>query len=171
MGHPHLDDTEAEVATVEHDYLVLIRGVIQDMAQCQQRGRVAEDGAAPGRVALMRDDQPLLVGCDGIIQGGRLLILIRGCEVVLRGRREGQGKGPLPWGGASPPHLPALQGHTSPHLVKLEGHANPRRHHTVKQVHVGKDPLVPWGGDAEVSLEQGVQAVEEGLQAGRGAGR
>lgn len=66
--------------------------------------------------------------------------------------------------------LPALPGHTSAYLVKLEGHANPGRHHAVKQVHVGKDPLVPWGGDPEVPLKQGVQAVEEGLQAGEEEG-
>lgn len=66
--------------------------------------------------------------------------------------------------------LPALPGHTSAYLVKLEGHANPGRHHTVKQVHVGKDPLVPRGGDPEVPLKQGVQAVEEGLQAGEEEG-
>lgn len=43
--------------------------------------------------------------------------------------------------------------------MKLEGHANPGRHHAVQQVHVSEDPLVPRGGDAEVPLEQGVQAV------------
>lgn len=63
------------------------------------------------------------------------------------------------------PHLPMLLGTPLSHLVKLEGHANPRRHNAVKQVHVGKDPLVAWGGDAKIPLEQGVQAVEEGLQA------
>lgn len=52
--------------------------------------------------------------------------------------------------------------------MKLEGHANPRCHHSVKQVHVSKDPLVTRGGDAEVPLEQGMQAIEEGLQAGWG---
>jgi hypothetical protein len=54
--------------------------------------------------------------------------------------------------------------------VKLEGHANPRGYHSVKQIHVGKDPLVTGRGDAEVPLEQGVQAIEEGLQAGWGEG-
>lgn len=88
------------MAPVEHDDLVLIRGVIQDVAQGQQRGRVAEDGAAPGRVTLVRDDQPLLIGCNGIIQSRRLLILIWGCEVVLRGGQEGRGQWPLPWGRA-----------------------------------------------------------------------
>lgn len=158
---PHLDDTEAEVAPVEHDDLVLVGGVVQDVAQRQQRGRVAEDGAAPGGVALVRDDQPLLVGCDGVIQGGWLLVLIRGREVVLRGGPEGWGQGPLPQEGASPPppRLPTPPRHTSSHLVKLEGHANPGRHHAVQQVHVSEDPLVPRGGDAEVPLEQGVQAV------------
>lgn len=171
VGHPHLDDAETEVAPVEHDDLVLVRGVIQDMSQGQQRGRVAEDGAAPGWVTLMRDDQPLLVGCDGIVQGGWLLILIWGCEVVLQGGQKGWGQWPQTWGGALPPTCPPYPGTPLPNLVKLEGHANPRRHHAVKQVHVSKDPLVAWGGDAEVPLEQGMQAVEEGLQAGRRAGR
>lgn len=157
------------MAPVEHDDLVLVRGVIQDVAQRQQRGRVAEDRAAPGRVALMRDDQPLLIGRDGIIQGGWLLILIWGREVVLWEDRRAGVRGPCPEG--LHPHLPTLPGHASPHLVKLEGHANPGCHHAVKQVHVGKDPLVSRGGDAEVPLEQGVQAVEEGLQAGKGARR
>src|SRR3712207_6922111 len=53
-----------------------------------------------------------------------------------------------------------------PYTTLFRSHANPRRHHSMKQVHVGKDPLVSWGGDAEVPLEQGVQAIEEGLQAG-----
>lgn len=69
------------------------------------------------------------------------------------------------------PRLPTQPGHTSPNLVKLEGHANSRRHYAVKQVHVSKHPLVAWGGDAEVALEQGMQAIEKGLQAARGAGR
>lgn len=135
------------------------------MAQRQQRGRVAEDGAAPGRVALVRDDQALLVGGDGIIQSGRLLVLIWGREVVLRADRTAGSVAPA-LGRGFTPHAPTRPGHTSPHLVKLEGHANPGRHHTMKQVHVSEDPLVTWGGDAEVPLEQGVQAVEEGLQAG-----
>lgn len=62
--------------------------------------------------------------------------------------------------------LPSLPGHTSAYLVKLEGHAHPGCHHAVKQVHVCEDPLIPRGGDPEVPLKQGVQAVEEGLQAG-----
>lgn len=106
----------------------------------------------------MRDDQPLLVGCDGIIQGSRLLILIWGCEVVLWGTARGWPGSAVPalMRDFTSPHLSALQVHPSPHLVKLEGHANSRRHHTVKQVHVSKDPLIAWGGDAEVPLEQGV---------------
>lgn len=82
-------------------------------------------------------------------------------------QRMGSGA-PAPGRGFTPPpDLPTLPRHPSSHLVKLEGHANPRGHHAVKQVHVSKDPLVPRGGDAKVPLEQGVQAVEERLQAGR----
>lgn len=41
------------MAPVEHDDLVLIRSIVHDVAQCQQGGRVAEDGTTPGGVALM----------------------------------------------------------------------------------------------------------------------
>lgn len=67
-------------------------------------------------------------------------------------------------------HQSTLPRHTPPYLVKLEGHANPRCHHSVKQVHISKDPLITRGSDAEVPLEQGMQAIEEGLQAGWGEG-
>lgn len=56
----------------------------------------------------------------------------------------------------SSPTCPSSLGIPLSHLVKLEGHANPRCHHTVKQVHVSKDPLIARGGDAKVPLEQSV---------------
>ena len=85
--------------------------------------------------------------------------------MVLVGR-EGRSQEPLGLGEASSPTgLFLCLAHPS-YLVKLEGHADPRRHHSVKQVHVGKDPLITGRGNAEVPLEQGVQAIEEGLQAG-----
>lgn len=55
--------------------------------------------------------------------------------------------------------MPCPAGRQSPHLVELEGHAHPRSHHAMKQVHVSKDPLIAGGGNAEVPLEQCVQAV------------
>ena len=51
------------------------------------------------------------------------------------------------------------------HLVQLEAHPDGRRHHLLQQVHVGEHPLV-LGGDAEVPLEQRVEAVQERLEAG-----
>lgn len=82
--------------------------------------------------------------------------------MILVGR-SGQESGTAALGKGFIPHLPTLPGHTPPHLVKLEGHANPRCHHSVKQVHISEDPLITRGGDSKVPLEQGVQAVEEGL--------
>lgn len=159
------------MAPVEHDDLVLVGGIIHDVPQRQQRRCVAEDGAPPGGVALMRNDKPLLVGCDGVIQGCWFLILIWGCEVVLVGRWKKTGGLEAPAPPQEKASCPPMHraGHTTPHLVKLEGHSNPRCHYVVQQVHVGKDPLVTWGCNAEVPLEKGVQAVEEGLQAGREA--
>lgn len=84
--------------------------------------------------------------------------------MVLAGRR-GQESGTASLGKGFIFHLLTLPGHTPPYLVKLEGHADPRCHHSVKQVHISKDPLITWGGDAKVPLEQGMQAIEEGLQA------
>jgi hypothetical protein len=71
------------VAPVKHDDLVLVRSIVHDMTQCQQRRRVAEDGTAPGWVTLVGDDQPLLIGCNSIIQGCWLFVFIWGCEVIL----------------------------------------------------------------------------------------
>lgn len=83
-ARPHLDDPEAEVASVEHDDLVLVGPLVQDVSEREQRGRVGEDGAPPGRVALVSDHQVLLVRRDRLEQNCRLLVLIRGREVVLK---------------------------------------------------------------------------------------
>lgn len=87
--------------------------------------------------------------------------------MILVGR-EDRSQNRWSWRGLHlPPASYCASAHSS-YLVKLEGHANPRGHHSVKQVHVRKDPLITRGGDAEVPLEQGMQAIEEGLQAGWG---
>lgn len=54
------------------------------MAQGEERRRVGQHGAPPGRVALVSDDQVLLVGGDGLEKNRRLVVLIRGREVVLK---------------------------------------------------------------------------------------
>lgn len=81
---------------------------------------------------------------------------------------EDKSQEPLALGKASSPTCSYPAWAHSSYLVKLEGHANPRRHHSVKQVHVSKDPLITRRGDAKVPLEQGMQAIEERLQAGWG---
>lgn len=50
------------------------------------------------------------------------------------------------------------------HLVQLERHSYSGNHHFPEQLHVCEDPFVSDGGDAEVSLEQRMEPVEEGLQ-------
>lgn len=51
--------------------------------------------------------------------------------------------------------------------MQLEGHSHSGRHDSIQQVHICKDPLVSWRCDAKVSLEEGVEAVEERLQAAK----
>lgn len=46
------------------------------------------------------------------------------------------------------------------YLVQFEAHSDCRRHHLLQEVQVGKDPLV-FGGNAEVTFKQGVEAVQE----------
>lgn len=83
----HLDDAEAEVSTIEHDDLVLVRAFVQYMAKGEEGGSIGQHSTPPGRVALMSDDQVLLVGGDGLIENRRLIILIRGRKVVLKRKK------------------------------------------------------------------------------------
>lgn len=153
----HLDDAEAEVPPVQHDDLVLVGAFVQDVAQGEQGRGIGQDGAPPGRVALVSDDQVLLVGGDGLIKHGRLVVLVGGREVVLTERRRTYDPSPPEAGEQNQLVAP-------PHLVKLQGHSDSRNHDFPEQLHVGEDPLVSHGGDAEVSFEQGVKAVQERLQ-------
>lgn len=54
------------------------------MAQGEERWGVGQHSAPPGRVALVSDDQVLLVGGDGFEKNRRLIVLIWGREVVLK---------------------------------------------------------------------------------------
>lgn len=49
------------------------------------------------------------------------------------------------------------------HLVQLEAHSDSRSHHLLQQVQVSENPLV-FGGNAEVALEQGVEAIQKRFQ-------
>lgn len=49
--------------------------------------------------------------------------------------------------------------------MQFEGHPHSWSHDSIQQVHISKHPLVPGGGDAKISLEERVEAVEERLQA------
>lgn len=45
--------------------------------------------------------------------------------------------------------------------MKLETHPHSRSNHSPQQLHVGEYPLIPHGRDAEVSLKERVEAMEE----------
>ena len=45
--------------------------------------------------------------------------------------------------------------------MQFEGHPDSRSDASPEHLHVLEDPLIPGGGDAEVTLEEGVQAVQE----------
>ena len=48
-------------------------------------------------------------------------------------------------------------------LMKFDRHPDSGRDDLSQQLHVGEDPFVTNGRDSEVSLEQGVKAVQEKL--------
>ncbi len=54
------------------------------MAQGEERRGVGQHGAPPGWVALVSDDQVLLVGGNGFEKNRRLIILIGRREVILK---------------------------------------------------------------------------------------
>lgn len=54
------------------------------MPQGEERRGVGQHSAPPGWVALVSDDQVLLVGGDGFEKNRRLFILIWGREVILK---------------------------------------------------------------------------------------
>ena len=84
----YLDDTEAEVSSIEHNDFVLIGAFVEYVAQGEEWLGVRQHSAPPGWVALVSDDQVLLVGGDGLKKNRRFIVLIGGREVVLimRGR-------------------------------------------------------------------------------------
>lgn len=167
-----LDDFEAEVAFVQHDDLVLVRAVVDHVPQREQRVAAGQHRLAPGGVALVADDQAAAVVGDGLVQDGSLLRLLQTGEVVLEvefcskcvtnicvihccsenvkhDKCKDKGTRQLSF----------------PYLMQFEAHSDCRCHHLLQEVQVGKDPLV-FGGDAEVAFKQGVEAVQEGFQAG-----
>lgn len=81
---PDLDDFEAEVAFVQHDDLVLVRAVVDHVPQREQRVAAGQHRLAPGRVALVANDQAAAVVGDGLVQDGSLFRLLQTGEVVLR---------------------------------------------------------------------------------------
>lgn len=79
----HLDDPEAQVASVEHNDLVLIGTIVHDMPQSQQGGRVGKDCTPPCRVPFVGDHKVLFMRHDGFVEHSGVVVLIRRSEVVL----------------------------------------------------------------------------------------
>ena len=50
--------------------------------------------------------------------------------------------------------------------MQFEAHSDCRSHHLLQQVQVSKNPLV-FGGNAEVTFEQGVKTIQERFQTER----
>lgn len=50
------------------------------------------------------------------------------------------------------------------YLMQFEAHSDCRSHHLLQEVEVSKHPLI-FCGDAKVSFKQGVEAIQERLQA------
>lgn len=49
--------------------------------------------------------------------------------------------------------------------MQFEGHPHSRCHDSIQQVHICKHPFIPGRRDAEVSLEECMEAIEKRLQA------
>lgn len=50
------------------------------------------------------------------------------------------------------------------YLMQFEAHSDCGSHHLLQKVQVSKNPLV-FGGNAEVAFKQGVETIQERLQA------
>ena len=54
------------------------------LPESQQRGHIGQNSISPSRVSLVGDHHALLIQRDGIVQNIVVVILIRGCEMVLK---------------------------------------------------------------------------------------
>lgn len=69
---------------MEHDDLVLVCALIHHMPQGQQLLLVGQHSTPPGRVTLVADHHFPFKGLDGLIEHGRVFILVWASELVLR---------------------------------------------------------------------------------------
>lgn len=79
----YFNNSEDEMALVQHDDFVFIGAIIHHMAKGEQGGRIGEDSTSPSRIPLMGNNQILLMGCDSFIQNSRVLIFIWRSEMIL----------------------------------------------------------------------------------------
>ena len=77
------DHPERDVPLVEHDDLVLVGSVVDDMAQGQEAVGTGEDGRPPRGIALVRDHDGLVVAADRVVQGLDVVVLVRTREMIL----------------------------------------------------------------------------------------
>lgn len=79
----HFNDPEAQVASVEHDDLILIGAVVHDVPQGEQRGRVGQHCAPPRGVPFMSYHEVFFMRHNGFIEHSRVIILIWRSEMIL----------------------------------------------------------------------------------------
>lgn len=79
----YLNDSEAQVASIQHDDLVFVGTVIHDVPQSEKGGRVGKDCTPPCRVPFMRYYEVLFMGHNGFIEHSRVIILIWRSEMIL----------------------------------------------------------------------------------------
>ena len=77
------DDSEGNVALVEHDNLVFISTIINDMSESQETVGAIENGRAPSRIAFMSYDNVLIVAVNGFVERRNIVIFIRRHEMIL----------------------------------------------------------------------------------------
>ena len=77
------DDPKRDVAFVEHNNLVLISTIVNDMSESQEAVGPIKDGRAPSRIAFVSNDNVLIVTMYGVIERRNVVIFIRRHEMIL----------------------------------------------------------------------------------------
>ena len=77
------NDSEGNMSLVQHDDFVLISTIINDMSKSKKTIGTAQDSCSPSGISFMRDDNVLIMGLNGVIQGRNVVVLIRWHEMIL----------------------------------------------------------------------------------------
>lgn len=79
----YLNDSEAQVAPVEHDDFIFVGAIIHDMPQSKQGGRVGKDCTPPRRVPFMGYHEVFFMRYNGFIEHSRVIVLVWRSEMIL----------------------------------------------------------------------------------------